>query len=108
LKQNILFLTLSGRNWGHPLKVPCKEKKLLLYQKIIVFCFHGVPSATVGLPFLLPAAIEKGNIKIALDVLVAGGGNAADGLMGMLIKLLPGVDISTFLKKPVISASETS
>ena len=28
------------------------------------------------------------------DVLVTGGGNAADGLMGMLTKLLPGVDIA--------------
>lgn len=56
---------------------------------------------------LIAAAIEKGSIKIVPDVLVTGGGNAADGLMGMLTKLLPGIDISALLKKPVTSASET-
>src|SRR5512136_3143314 len=50
---------------------------------------------------LIAAAIENGNIKIVPDVLVTGGGSAADGLMGMLTKLLPGVDLSTLLKGPV-------
>ncbi|ABQ28288.1 hypothetical protein [Geotalea uraniireducens] len=48
---------------------------------------------------LISAAIENGNIKIVPDVLVSGGGNAADGLMGMLTKLLPGVDIPALVKK---------
>lgn len=56
---------------------------------------------------LIAAAIQNGNIKIVPDVLVTGGGNAADGLMGMLTKLLPGIDIPGLLKKPVSSASET-
>jgi regulator of protease activity HflC (stomatin/prohibitin superfamily) len=56
---------------------------------------------------LISAAIENGNIKIVPDVLVTGGGNASDGLMGMLTKLLPGVDIPTLLKKrPVAAAPE--
>jgi uncharacterized membrane protein YqiK len=49
---------------------------------------------------LIAAAIENGNIKIVPDVLVTGGGNAADGLMGMLTKFLPGVDINALLRKP--------
>ena len=53
---------------------------------------------------LIAAAIENGNIKIVPDVLVEGGGSAADGLMGMLTKLLPGIDLSTLLKKPAPSA----
>jgi hypothetical protein len=31
---------------------------------------------------LIAAAIQNGNIKIVSDVLVTGGGTAADGLMG--------------------------
>lgn len=53
---------------------------------------------------LISAAIQNGSIKIVPDVLVTGGGNATDGLMGMLTKLLPGVDIPALLKKPVPSA----
>ncbi len=49
---------------------------------------------------LIAAAIEKGTIKVVPDVLVAGGGNATDGLMGMLTKLLPGIDLPALLKKP--------
>jgi regulator of protease activity HflC (stomatin/prohibitin superfamily) len=56
---------------------------------------------------LIAAAIQNGKIKIVPDVLVAGGGNAADGLMGMLTKLLPGIDIPALLKKPFPSAPET-
>ena len=56
---------------------------------------------------LISTAIQNGNIKIVPDVLVTGGGNAADGLMGMLTKLLPGIDLPTLLKKPVSSAPET-
>ena len=55
---------------------------------------------------LISNAIEKGSIKIVPDVLVTGGGNAADGLMGMLTKLLPGVDVSSLLKKPVPPVAE--
>jgi regulator of protease activity HflC (stomatin/prohibitin superfamily) len=57
---------------------------------------------------LIAAAIENGNIKIVPDVLVTGGGNAADGLMGMLTKLLPGVDIPGLLKKPAASSAAVS
>ncbi len=56
---------------------------------------------------LISAAIENGSIKIVPDVLVTGGGSATDGLMGMLTKLLPGVDIQGLLKKTVPSATET-
>ncbi len=38
---------------------------------------------------------------------MAGGGNAADGLMGMLTKLLPGIDVSALLKKSGKSSSDT-
>lgn len=55
---------------------------------------------------LISAAIENGNIKIVPDVLVSGGGNAADGLMGMLTKLLPGVDIPALVKKSGTAAVE--
>jgi regulator of protease activity HflC (stomatin/prohibitin superfamily) len=48
---------------------------------------------------LISAAIESGQIKIVPDVLVTGNGNAADGLMGMLTKLLPGIDLNAFAKK---------
>jgi regulator of protease activity HflC (stomatin/prohibitin superfamily) len=48
----------------------------------------------------LIAAMENGQIKIVPDVLVNGGGNAADGLMGMLTKIMPGIDLSAFSKKP--------
>jgi len=57
---------------------------------------------------LISNAIEAGHIKIVPDVLVTGGGNAADGLMGMLTKLLPGVDLSSLQKKNVSSTSETA
>ncbi len=55
---------------------------------------------------LVSAAIERGSIKIVPDVLVAGGGNAGDGLMGMVTKLLPGIDIAGLLKKTVPSGAE--
>ena len=48
---------------------------------------------------LISAAIENGKIKIVPDVLVSGGGNATDGLMGQLTKLLPGVDLSGLANK---------
>jgi regulator of protease activity HflC (stomatin/prohibitin superfamily) len=48
---------------------------------------------------LIAAAIETGKIKIVPDVLVTGGGSATNGLMGMLTKLLPGIDVSALLKK---------
>jgi hypothetical protein len=48
---------------------------------------------------LIAAAVENGKIKIVPDVLVAGGGSTGDGLMGMLTKLLPGVDIPALVKK---------
>jgi uncharacterized membrane protein YqiK len=51
---------------------------------------------------LISAAIQNGNIKIVPDVLVTGGGNAGDGLMGMLTKLLPGVDIAALVKRPPV------
>lgn len=56
---------------------------------------------------LISSSIEKGKIKIVPDVLVAGGGNATDGLMGMLTKLLPGIDVSALLKKSGKSSSDT-
>ena len=46
------------------------------------------------------AAVVAGHIKIVPDVLVAGGGSAGDGLMGIVTKLLPGIDIPALLKKP--------
>ena len=48
---------------------------------------------------LISAAIENGNIKIVPDVLVSGNGSAGDGLMGMLTKLLPGVDVNALVQK---------
>lgn len=48
---------------------------------------------------LIAAAIETGKIRIVPDVLVSGGGTAADGLMGQLTRLLPGVDLNGLLKK---------
>lgn len=57
---------------------------------------------------LISTAIENGKIRIVPDVLVSGGGSAADGLMGMLTKLLPGVDIPTLMKKPVPSVPARS
>jgi uncharacterized membrane protein YqiK len=50
---------------------------------------------------LISTAIQNGGIKIVPDVLVAGGGNATDGLMGMLTKLLPEVDLAALLGKRV-------
>ena len=52
---------------------------------------------------LISAAIENGHIKIVPEVLVTGGGNAADGLMGMLTKLLPGVDLASLRNKAASS-----
>src|SRR5512133_2532000 len=48
---------------------------------------------------LISAAIQNGNIKIVPDVLVTGG-SATDGLMGMVTKLLPGVDVAALTRKP--------
>jgi hypothetical protein len=48
---------------------------------------------------LIAAAIENGKIKIVPDVLMTGGRSAGDGLMGMLTKLLPGVDIGALVMK---------
>ena len=48
---------------------------------------------------LIAAAIENGKIKIVPDVLVSGNGSAADGLMGQLARVLPGVDLSGLVKK---------
>jgi hypothetical protein len=45
-------------------------------------------------------------IKIVPDVLVTGGGSAGDGLMGMLTKLLPGVDLGALGKKTVPVVAE--
>jgi uncharacterized membrane protein YqiK len=55
---------------------------------------------------LISAAIETGKIKIVPDVLVTGGGSAADGLMGILTKLLPEIDLTTLLHKQVATAPE--
>src|SRR5512138_434201 len=48
---------------------------------------------------LVAAAIENGKIKIVPDVLVSGPGSAADGLMGQLSRLLPGVDLGALVTK---------
>jgi len=56
---------------------------------------------------LLAAAIEHGHIKIVPEVLVTGGGSAGDGLMGMLTKLLPGVDLGALKKKPAPGEAKT-
>jgi uncharacterized membrane protein YqiK len=48
---------------------------------------------------LIAAAIQTGQIKIMPDVLVTGGAHAGDGLMGMLTKLLPGIDLAGLLKQ---------
>lgn len=37
--------------------------------------------------------------------MVAGGGSAADGLMGMLTKLLPGLDLNLLAKKPATAVA---
>jgi len=55
---------------------------------------------------LVSTAIENGKIKIVPDVMVSGGGNASDGLMGQLTRLMPGVDLSGMLKKVVPGAPE--
>lgn len=57
---------------------------------------------------LISSSIENGKIKIVPDVLVSGGGHAADGLLGMLTKLLPGTDLNALLKKsiPPVSKNE--
>jgi uncharacterized membrane protein YqiK len=54
---------------------------------------------------LIAAAIQNGNIKIVPEVLVMGGG-AGEGLMGMLTRLLPGIDIPALLKRPAPGAPE--
>jgi uncharacterized membrane protein YqiK len=51
---------------------------------------------------LISSAIENGHIKIVPDVLVTGG-NATDGLMGMLTKMLPGVDLAKLVKNDLSS-----
>lgn len=48
---------------------------------------------------LIAASIQEGKIKIVPDVLVSGGGNAGDGLMGQLTRLLPGVDLNALVNK---------
>ena len=48
---------------------------------------------------MIATAIQNGQIKIVSDVLVTGGGIAGDGLMGMLTKLLPGVDLNALVRK---------
>jgi hypothetical protein len=53
---------------------------------------------------LIATAIDHGKIKVVPDVLVTGGGNAADGLMGMLTKLVPGIDLPALLKKSALTA----
>ena len=53
---------------------------------------------------LISSAIQAGRIKIVPDVLVTGGAGAGDGLMGMLTKLLPGVDLQQLLPKRPIAA----
>lgn len=55
---------------------------------------------------LIAAAIQSGQIKIMPDVLVTGGAGAADGLMGMLTKLLPGIDLQALLGKSPASPSK--
>jgi uncharacterized membrane protein YqiK len=56
---------------------------------------------------LIAAAIENGHIKIVPDVLVTGGGNAVDGLMGILTKLLPGIDIAALQRNAAESTPAT-
>jgi regulator of protease activity HflC (stomatin/prohibitin superfamily) len=56
---------------------------------------------------LLAAAIEHGRIKIVPEVLVTGGGSAGDGLMGMLTKLLPGVDLGALAKRSTTTKPAT-
>ena len=53
---------------------------------------------------LISAAVDHGKIKVVPDVLVTGGGHAGDGLMGMVTKLLPGVDIPALVRKVSASA----
>ena len=57
---------------------------------------------------LISSAVEGGHIKIVPDVLVTGGGSAGDGLMGIVTKLLPGVDIPGLLTKRGTPAPETA
>lgn len=54
---------------------------------------------------LIAAAIQDGQIKIVPDVLVTGGGHAGDGLMGMLTKLLPGIDLPALVRKSQTEAA---
>ena len=56
---------------------------------------------------LIAAAVDHGKIKVVPDVLVTGGGNASDGLMGMVTKLLPGIDIPALVKKAASKTPET-
>lgn len=57
---------------------------------------------------LISTAIENGQIKIVPEVLVTGGGSAAEGLMAMLTKLLPGIDLPNLMKKPSLPAPDQS
>jgi regulator of protease activity HflC (stomatin/prohibitin superfamily) len=52
---------------------------------------------------LLANAIESGHIKIMPDVLVTGGGQPMDGLIGMLTRCLPGIDVAALLHKSLPS-----
>ena len=42
------------------------------------------------------------------DVLVTGSGNAGDGLMGMLTKLLPGIDIPALVRRSASKAPDAA
>lgn len=54
---------------------------------------------------LIASAIEKGQIKIVPDVMVSGGASAGDGLMGVLAKILPGVQLNQLLGKNTTNPS---
>ena len=56
---------------------------------------------------LISAAVDHGKIKVVPDVLVTGGATAGDGLMGMLTKLLPDVDVPKLIKKSAPKKAET-
>lgn len=54
---------------------------------------------TIKIVELITNALKSGTIKIVPDVLVTGGANAADGLMGTISKILPGININSLLSK---------
>ena len=56
-------------------------------------------TATTRMLSAQEAAIESGKIKIVPDVLASGNGGAADGLMGQLARVLPGVDLNGLVGK---------